>query len=119
MSRTILMLQGRPIEAAIVDLDGTMVDTQGDFVVALGRMLAELGLPGVDRAFVSRTVGKGSEHLIRRTLAHVGAADVDALHEPAWAAYQRHYLAINGQHSEVYPGVAEGLAKLRARGLPA
>ncbi len=118
MSRTILTLQGRPIEAAIVDLDGTMVDTQGDFVVALGRMLAELGLPGVDRAFVSRTVGKGSEHLIRRALAHVGAADADALYEPAWAAYQRHYLTINGQHSEVYPGVAEGLAMLRARGLP-
>jgi phosphoglycolate phosphatase len=118
VSRPVPTLQGRPIEAVIVDLDGTMVDTQGDFVAALGRMLAELGLPGVDRDFVSRTVGKGSEHLIRRALAHVGAADVDALYEPAWAAYQRHYLAINGQHSDVYPGVAEGLAKLRALGLP-
>jgi phosphoglycolate phosphatase len=114
----VLTLQGRPIEAAIVDLDGTMVDTQGDFVVALGLMLAELGLAGVDRAFVSRTVGKGSEHLIRRTLAHVGVADVEALYEPAWAAYQRHYLSINGRHSDVYPGVPEGLAMLRARGLP-
>ena len=57
------------IRAAIVDLDGTMVDTQGDFVVALNLTLAELGLSGVDRAFVERTVGKGSEHLLRTTLA--------------------------------------------------
>ena len=102
-------------QAAIIDLDGTMVDTQGDFVVALNLTLAELGLSGVDRAFVERTVGKGSEHLLRTTLAHVGGDA--ALYEPAWAAYQRHYLAINGEHSAVYPGVVEGLARLRDAGL--
>lgn len=104
------------IEAAIVDLDGTMVDTLGDFEVALGRTLAGLGFAAVPRAFIERTVGKGSEHLIRCTLAEAGAPA--SLYEAAWAAYQRHYLAINGQHSAVYPGVAEGLAALRARGLP-
>ena len=103
------------LQAAIVDLDGTMVDTQGDFVVALNLTLAELALPGVDRAFVERTVGKGSEHLLRSTLAQVGGDA--ALYDAAWAAYQRHYLAINGQHSEVYPGVVEGLTRLRAAGL--
>ena len=119
------------IEAVIVDLDGTMVDTLGDFEVALNRSLAELGLPGVDRALVERTVGKGSEHLIRGVLAHqlalpevkgcgqtCPAQSVDALYDRAWAAYQRHYLAINGQFSDVYPGVLEGLQALRQRGLP-
>lgn len=33
------------LDAAIVDLDGTMVDTLGDFVVALNGMLADLSLP--------------------------------------------------------------------------
>ncbi len=103
------------LHAAIVDLDGTMVDTQGDFVVALGLTLTELGLPVVDRAFVEQTVGKGSEHLLRTTLAHVGG-DV-GLFDAAWAGYQRHYLAINGRHSEVYAGVVEGLERLRAAGL--
>lgn len=105
----------RTFDAAIVDLDGTMVDTQGDFVAALGLTLTELGLPVVDRAFVGRTVGKGSEHLLRSTLAHVDGDP--ALYEPAWAAYQRHYLAINGHHSDVYPGVIEGLQRLRGAGL--
>ena len=101
--------------AAIVDLDGTLVDTIGDFVVALGAMLAEIGHAPVARDFVARTVGQGSAHLIRSTLAEVGvpAAHYDA----AWASYQRHYLAINGQHAEVFPGVVEGLDRLRAHGL--
>lgn len=102
-------------EAAIVDLDGTMVDTVGDFEAALRGALADLGLPPVSRSFISRTVGKGSEYLLACSLQEVGGDA--ALQEQAWARYQHHYLAINGRHSQVYPGVAEGLAVLRARGL--
>ena len=103
------------IAAAIVDLDGTMVDTVGDFEAALASALADLGLPPVGRDFIARTVGKGSEHLLTRTLAQVGAPA--ALYEPAWARYQHHYRAINGQHSDIYAGVIEGLQGLRAAGL--
>lgn len=108
--------------AAIVDLDGTLVDTLGDFEVALNRTLADLALPPVTRALVEHTVGKGSEHLIRSVLAHQltndqGARSVDALYEPAWQRYQHHYQQINGAHSDVYPGVAEGLQALRDAGL--
>jgi phosphoglycolate phosphatase len=119
------------IQAVIVDLDGTMVDTLGDFVVALNRMLAELQLPPVDRAFVERTVGKGSEHLIRSVLAEqlrrldpagcgssCPATQPAARYERAWQSYQAHYRAINGEFSDVYPGVREGLAALQAAGLP-
>ena len=103
------------ITAAIVDLDGTMVDTVGDFEVALRLALADLGWPPVGRAFIARTVGKGSEHLLASTLADVGApAD---LYAAAWARYQHHYLLINGQHSDVFPGVIEGLQAMRAAGL--
>ncbi len=111
-----------PIQAAIIDLDGTMVDTLGDFLVALNRMLDELALPHVLPADVERMVGKGSEHLLRSTLAHVQPhatpADVEALFPQAMAAYQRHYLDINGQHSRVYDGVVAGLQALRGLGLP-
>lgn len=119
-------------DAAIVDLDGTMVDTLGDFAVSLNHMLADLSLPPVPPAAVEKMVGKGSEHLILSALAHVMASGGDAasaagadalraraeeLFDRAWGRYQHHYLAINGQHSAVYPGVAEGLQALRARGL--
>jgi phosphoglycolate phosphatase len=120
----------RSLQAAIVDLDGTMVDTLGDFEIALNRSLADLDLPPVTRALVERTVGKGSEHLIRSVLAHQlalpevkGLANVcdarsaENLYEPAWQRYQHHYLAINGEFAAVYPGVAEGLQQLRDAGL--
>ncbi|HSI54606.1 MAG: phosphoglycolate phosphatase [Ramlibacter sp.] len=104
-----------PFQSAIVDLDGTMVDTLGDFEVALNMMLRELSLAQVDRAAIGQMVGKGSEHLIHAVLAHVGG---DAsLYEAAWQSYQSHYLSINGRHSSVYPGVVEGLQAFKAAGL--
>jgi phosphoglycolate phosphatase len=102
-------------DAALVDLDGTLVDTVGDFEVALSRTLSDLGLPVVSRAFIERTVGQGSEHLIRQTLAEAGGSA--SLYDDAWARYRHHYEAINGRHSAIYPGVLEGLAKLQAAGL--
>ncbi|RZL56175.1 MAG: phosphoglycolate phosphatase [Variovorax sp.] len=106
-------------DAAIVDLDGTMVDTLGDFVAALDAMLADLSLPGIAAGAVGAMVGKGSEHLVRSVLAHVVPAgeDADALYGRAFELYQQHYVAVNGRHSAVYPGVVEGLRDLRARGL--
>jgi phosphoglycolate phosphatase len=117
-------------QAAIVDLDGTMIDTLGDFEVALNRALADLDLPPVTRALVERTVGKGSEHLIRSVLAHqlalpevtqqvrlCASGGVENLYEAAWLRYQHHYLAINGEFADVYPGVIDGLRQLRDAGL--
>ena len=102
--------------ACILDLDGTLVDTLGDFVAVLGLTLADLGLPAVGRDFVERTIGRGGEHLVRQTLAHVGAKA--GLFERAWALYQEHYATVNGAHAAVYPGVVEGLRALHQRGIP-
>ncbi len=106
------------LQAAIVDLDGTMVDTLGDFAAALNLMLRDLSLPAIAPQRIETMVGKGSEHLIRSVLAHVdaGRAPDAALFDAAWASYQRHYLVVNGQHSQVYPGVVEGLQALQRRG---
>jgi len=103
-------------QAFILDLDGTLVDTLGDFQVALARVLADLRLGAVSRAFVAKTIGQGSEHLIRSVLAEVGADS--GLYEQAWTLYQRHYAEINGAHSALFPGVVKGLEALRATGLP-
>jgi len=114
-----------PLDAAIIDLDGTMVDTLGDFAEALNRMLRDLALPAIGAASIETMVGKGSEHLLRLVLKHVlmqldqapAAIEIEALYPRAWERYQHHYLAINGQYARVYPGVVEGLQALRGAGL--
>ncbi len=128
-------LKPQLFDAAVVDLDGTLVDTLGDFVAALNRMLVDLSLPPVSRAVVERGVGKGSEHLIQSVLNHLQAqanrtslatnkiayragAYVDsALFHAAYASYQQHYQEINGLHAEVYPGVVRGLQSMQQAGL--
>ena len=95
-------------DAAIIDLDGTLVDTLGDFEVALNLTFADLGLPSASRHAVSLAIGKGSEHLIRTLL---GPAK-QHLYIRAWDHYQAHYQNINGKHSDVFEGVIEGLERL-------
>lgn len=104
-----------PYRAALLDLDGTLVDTLGDFTVALNAMLADLGLPALSRQAIERMVGKGSEHLIRSALQQVGGES--GVFDRACTVYQHHYDAINGRHSDLYPGVLEGLGFLRERGI--
>jgi phosphoglycolate phosphatase len=63
-------------------------------------------------------VGKGSEKLIRDVLAlDFDSARIAAVFDNAMAAYQRHYLAINGERATLYPEVIEGLRALKALGL--
>ncbi|MBT9459139.1 MAG: phosphoglycolate phosphatase [Burkholderiaceae bacterium] len=102
-------------QALIIDLDGTLIDTRADFVVALNLMLDDLRLPHIDGGFVAQTVGKGSEHLVSQTLRHSGgdAARFDL----AMQRYQRHYLTINGRHAKVYPGALEGLQRFAELGI--
>jgi phosphoglycolate phosphatase len=106
------------IRAVIIDLDGTMLDTVPDFHVAINRMRAELDLRPITAQQVEDLVGKGSENLIRGVLAiDFDAAGVDQRFEQAMAAYQRHYLTINGDHAALYDGVLEGLAAMQAMDL--
>ena len=112
------------MKAVIIDLDGTMVDTMGDFVVAINLMLRDLGYAAVDRAVVVLRVGKGSENLVKSVLNHAVAQSIRAQTAPknianfehALDLYQQHYRAINGQHAQIYPGVVDGLQALQQAG---
>jgi phosphoglycolate phosphatase len=106
------------IHAAIIDLDGTMLDTVPDFHVAINRMREEFDLRPIGQERIALMVGKGSEHLIRGVLGlDFDAARTEDHFERAMDVYQRHYLAINGNHSVLYPGVIAGLEDLKSQGL--
>jgi len=107
------------VRGVIIDLDGTMVDTAGDFHAAINAMLKALGAtPDMPAEEVVGYVGKGSENLVRRVLdARLPPAQANSRFAEALEAYQRAYIAINGQYVNVYDGVREGLAALRDLGL--
>ena len=106
------------IRAAIIDLDGTMMDTAPDFLVAINAMRDELLIAPVDIDVITRFVGKGTENLVRSILGlDYTPAQVAERYEQALEAYMRHYSAINGRHSTLYAGVAEGLRHMQEQGL--
>jgi phosphoglycolate phosphatase len=119
------------LQAALVDLDGTLVDTMDDFVAVLRCMLAELPAPYcdfvVERATVEPLVGKGTENLVKSLLALVDTAQAainseasrasGALIAQALESYYRHYQRLNGSLAQVYPGVLQGLEAMRERGM--
>ena len=118
-------LRGMQVEACMIDLDGTLVDTMGDFDAVVALMLKDLGLPAMGRDPLEGMVGKGSEHLIESVLRRQKPLkDANALPpsaaelQHAWQIYQAHYQRLNGQASTVYPGVVAGLQGLAAIGLP-
>ena len=102
-----------------------MVDTMGDFVVAVNLMLRDIGYDEVDRAVVALRVGKGSENLVNSVLNHAAGQSKRAQAAPekivnfdhALGLYQQHYRSINGQYAQVYPGVIDGLQALQKNGL--
>ena len=108
-----------PVKAVTIDLDGTLLDTIPDLAVAANMMLAELGRPPLDQDLIRTFVGKGISRLVERTLAEGAGGVVDPeLLARGLAIFERHYMHVNGRHTEIYAGVEEGLAELRKRGFP-
>jgi len=109
-----------PLRAALIDLDGTLADTIADLAHAANAMRIELGMTALPQDRVITFVGKGTDTLIARMLADSLAPTTlpaPDLLTRARAAFHRHYHAVNGRHSTMYPQVREGLQALRERGL--
>ncbi|MCP5158167.1 MAG: phosphoglycolate phosphatase [Gammaproteobacteria bacterium] len=108
------------ITALFFDLDGTLVDSVPDLTAALNAMLRQLDLPVREEAQVRTWVGNGMDNLIRRAL--VGAMDGNRADPTLFTHAKPLYKAAYAEHisvySVLYPGVHDGLAKLRAAGLP-
>lgn len=106
------------IRATLIDLDGTLLDTAPDIAAAANATLAELGMRGIGAGEVREFIGQGIAALVRRCLESVaGRTSVEPLFESALTRFTLHYERLNGSASSPFPGVEEGLAVMRARGL--
>jgi len=112
------VFRGRPVEAVLFDLDGTLLDTIGDIADALNAALEETGFAPRPLSTVRALVGQGAAVLIRRVLA---ADAVDAATEARLLErFFTHYGALHAARSlraQPYPGVVDGLRALADRGV--
>ena len=55
--------------AALIDLDGTLVNTIPDLADATNAMRTQMGLRPLPQDVIARYVGKGTENLVKKALS--------------------------------------------------
>jgi len=95
----------------IFDLDGTLLDTVGDLAAAVNLTRGRFGLPPLDTGVVAGFIGDGVRMLISRAMQ---GADVDI--DRAVDLHRAFYLEHLHDATRPYPGVCEGLRRLRDAG---
>jgi phosphoglycolate phosphatase len=106
-----------PVRAALIDLDGTLLDTIPDLAAAANRMLVELGFEALVEDSVRAFVGKGIEKLVSRCLEAASGDGAPALFGKGLESFSRCYEEESGLRTIVYGGVIEGLDELAAQGV--
>lgn len=108
---------GRPVDAVVFDLDGTLIDSAADLGRAANRLLAEEGRRALAMAEVRSYIGDGARVLVERAMAATGPTAAAEALNALTARFIAHYEADPVASTTVYPTVPETLARLRAAGL--
>lgn len=113
-----MVLGGRPIEAVILDLDGTLFDSIGAYVRAFNRGVAAFGLPPASRrALVGfLTEGVPLEDILRRLYPERAAAEPDFPGRCRQAILEAYLRGERGEQA-LLPGARQLLEALRAHRL--
>ena len=112
-------------DAVLFDLDGTLVDSVEDILVAVNGLLGELGMQRRSRDEVTMWVGNGARMLVERAMAgrfegFGGLADAAERHRAADAAMPRFraiYQEICVDHTLPLVGAHESLALVQSLGI--
>lgn len=95
-------------EAALFDMDGTVLDTLDDLAAAVNRSLAEFGLPPVSRETVRAGLGNGAARLIQSCLP-------EGTSRPLFEAVLGFYQPWYETHCRIRTGPYEGIPSLLGR----
>lgn len=102
--------------AALFDLDGTLLDTAPDFVVAINRLLVEERRAPHGLATIRPQVSNGAIAVVRTAFPDVPVESV-AFGELR-ARFLAHYRSALSVHTQLFPGFEAVLATLEAHALP-
>ncbi|MEP4079230.1 HAD family hydrolase [Haloferula sp.] len=103
------------IQAAIFDLDGTLVDSLPGIASSLNRALASCGYEGHDVDAVRTFIGNGSWMLCRRGVpASLPDSEADLVNQ----SFMKDYNDTWKEGTELFPGISDLLAELKLSGMP-
>jgi phosphoglycolate phosphatase len=104
-------------ELILIDLDGTLVDSVPDLAFSVDGMMQAIGREPWGEARVRDWVGNGVERLVRRALTgRLDGEPDEAEFERAYPIFMQLYGEHNGERSQPYPGVREGLEWMSTAG---
>lgn len=105
----------RKPEMILIDVDGTLVDSVPDLAYCVDEMMAVLGREPHGEVRVRDWVGNGVERLVRRALVGALRGEPDeADFERAYPVFLELYAENTSKRSCLYPGVREGIDRLKA-----
>lgn len=99
-----------PFDAALFDLDGTLVDSFEAIRASTNFVRARHGLSPLDLATVSMHVGNGLQHLLESTVGIGEMAENSRV-------YLQHHPSVIGPMTRLLPGVRATLDALHERGI--
>lgn len=103
------------IEAVLVDLDGTLVDTAPDLVAVLNKLLTDRGRPPVPYAIARNEVSNGALGLLRLGFPRHGS---DTELEPLRLEFLEVYTRDVCIHSRLFNGLDSILSQLHELSIP-
>lgn len=107
------------IQAALIDLDGTLVDSIPDLAQAANAMRIKLGQTQLHQELVAQFVGKGIDNLVRRAMT--GGDEQASVTDEQFTIAREHFIdayhQVNGDRATVFEGVIDGLKAMKADGI--
>jgi phosphoglycolate phosphatase len=111
MIRFLRQFDPHRIRLLVFDLDGTLIDSRLDLIHSVNAMLLHLGRPELAGDVIASYLGDGAPALVRRALENT---DDEALLLTALEYFLGYYRVHKLDHTTVYDGIPETLARLAA-----
>lgn len=103
------------MKSVIFDLDGTLIDSAPDILVAVNLALSDRNVEPIDLETLTSFIGNGLPHLVLLTMEHVGLPLSE--HAEMSAKTLRYYNSASANLTEFYDGVPELLEYLDVSGV--